>query len=182
MKSPHLLASAAVVLVSIGCADGQGVTDATAPAVALEAGATESSNLMGPVEATGEYDAIVDFTTLTLTPRGRNCLLRVDGQLVFSGTIEGAATGTTTALVFATCSEVATTPPGTYPDVFKSELAFQGTIAGVPAEGDMMYQGRSQEGGRIEGRIIGSRGIAGVLEVDAQLAVGGSYSGSLVVH
>lgn len=128
------------------------------------------------------YDAIVDFTTLTLTPRGRNCLLRVDGQLVFSGTIEGAATGTTTALVFATCSEVATTPPGTHPDVFKSELAFEGTIDGVPAEGDMMYQGRSQEGGRIEGRIIGSRGISGVLEVDAQRAVGGSYSGLLVVH
>lgn len=182
MTSTHRLVSAAVVLLSIGCADGQAVTDATASAGALQVGSAESSHVRGPVAATGEYDAIVDFATLKLAPRGRNCLLQVDGQLVFSGTIEGAATGTTTALVFATCSEVATTPPGTYPDVFKSELMFEGTIDGVPAQSAMMYQGRSQEGGRIEGRIIASRGVAGVLEVDAQLAVGGSYSGSLVVH
>ncbi|HEX2168025.1 MAG TPA: hypothetical protein VHG09_12400 [Longimicrobiales bacterium] len=179
MKSTKLLVFAGVVLVSISCADAPGITGPMDSAVAL---AAESSNATGPVAATGEYDAIVDFTTLTLTPRGSNCLLQVDGQLVFSGTIEGAATGTTTALVFATCPEVATAPPGTYPDVFKSELAFEGTIAGEPAAGDMMYQGRSQEGGRIEGHVIASRGIAGVLDVDAQLAVGGSYSGSLVVH
>jgi hypothetical protein len=134
------------------------------------------------VAATGEFAAVVDFTTLTLRPRGKNCLLQVDGELVFSGTIEGVATGTTTALVLATCTEVASTPPGTHRDVFKSELEFEGTITGVPARADMIYQGRVQEGGRIEGRIIASRGLAGVLQVDAQVAVGGSYSGSIAVH
>ena len=43
----------------------------------------------------------MDFSTLTLTPRGKNCRLVVSGALVFSGSIEGTATGTTTALVFA---------------------------------------------------------------------------------
>lgn len=181
MKRTHLLVSAAVVLVSISCADGPGVMDPPAPAVALQVSSTESSDPAGPVAATGDYAAIVDFTTLTLTPTGGNCLLQVDGQLVFSGTIEGAATGTTTALVLATCAEVAAAP-GTDRDVFTSELEFEGTIDGVPAQGDMLYQGRSLEGGRIEGRIIASGGVAGVLEVDAQVAVGGSYSGSIVVH
>jgi hypothetical protein len=46
----------------------------------------------------------------------------------------------------------------------------------------MIYQGRVQEGGRIEGRILASRGIAGALVVDAVVAVGGSYSGSIVVR
>jgi hypothetical protein len=179
MKRTHLVVSAVAGLVSISCVDGPDLLDPAGSAVALS---TESSALAGPVAASGEFAAIVDFSTLTLTPRGANCLLQVDGQLVFSGTIEGAATGTTTALVLATCAEVASSPPGTHRDVFKSELEFDGTVSGVPATAAMIYQGRVQEGGRIEGRIIASRGLAGVLQVDAQVAVGGSYSGSIVVH
>lgn len=180
MKRTHLVVSAMAGLVSISCADGPDPLDPTASAVMLHA--TETSAVAGPVAASGEFAAFVDFTTLTLTPRGANCLLQVDGELVFSGTIEGVATGTTTALVLATCAEVASAPPGTHRDVFKSELAFDGTVAGVPATAAMIYQGRVQEGGRIEGRIIASRGLAGVLQADAEVAVGGSYSGSIVVH
>jgi hypothetical protein len=180
MKRTHLVVSAVAALVSISCVDGPDLLDPAASAVALHG--TETSALAGPVAASGEFAAIVDFTTLTLTPRGENCLLQVDGQLVFSGTIEGVATGTTTALVLATCAEVASAPPGTHRDVFKSELEFDGTVSGVPATAAMIYQGRVQEGGRIEGRILASNGLAGVLQADAQVAVGGSYSGSIVVH
>lgn len=182
MKHLHLMVPAAVLLGSIGCTDSPALLNPMAPEVAVGVTSAETSALAGPVVAAGEYDAIVDFATLTLTPRGRNCLLQVDGRLVFTGTIEGVATGTTTALVLATCEETATTPPGTHRDVFRSELEFDGTVDGVPAQGDMIYQGRVQEGGRVEGRIIASGGIAGVLEVDARVAVGGSYSGSLVVR
>lgn len=182
MKSTRLLVSAVAALVSISCADGPGVTEPTAPAGALQLGTGLSSDIAGPVAATGTYAAIVDFTTLRLTPTGGNCLLVVDGQLVFSGTIEGAATGTTTALVLATCAEVAAAPPGTDRDVFTSELEFEGTIGGVPAQGNMLYQGRSVDGGRIEGRVIASGGIAGVLDVEARVAQGGTYSGSIVVQ
>ena len=135
----------------------------------------------GPTEVSGTYDAVVDFSTLSLTPRGRNCRLVVDGMLVFSGSIEGTATGTTTALIFAPCSEVATTPPGTYRDVFTSELRFVGTVNGEPATADALYQGVTQVGGAIEGHLHFSNGVAGVLDVDAVVAVGGSYEGSLVV-
>ena len=180
MKRTHLAVSAIAGLVSISCVDGPDLLDPPASAVALHG--TETSALAGPVAASGEFAAIVDFATLTLTPRGANCLLQVDGQLVFSGTIEGVAAGTTTALVLATCAEVASAPPGTHRDVFKSELEFDGTVSGVPATAAMMYQGRVQEGGRIEGRILASGGLAGVLQADAQVAVGGSYAGSIVVH
>jgi hypothetical protein len=125
---------------------------------------------------------VVDFSTLSLTPRGRNCRLVVDGMLVFSGSIEGTATGTTTALIFAPCSEVAVTPPGTYRDVFTSELHFVGTVNGEPAESDALYQGVTEVGGTIDGHLHFSNGVAGVLDVDAIVAVGGSYEGSLVVH
>jgi hypothetical protein len=80
------------------------------------------------------------------------------------------------------CSEVATSPPGTFRDVFKSELRFEGTVDGEPARANVLYMGRVQSGGRIEGRLVFSKGVAGRLEVDAQVAVGGEYRGSVVVH
>jgi hypothetical protein len=77
---------------------------------------------------------------------------------------------------------VAANPPGTFPDVFKSELAFEGTVDGDPAQANVLYMGRVQPGGRIEGRLVFSNGVSGVLDVDARVAVGGEYSGSVVVR
>jgi hypothetical protein len=77
---------------------------------------------------------------------------------------------------------VATSPPGTYPDVFRSELAFAGTVDGEPARANVRYMGRSQPGGQIAGRLVLSNGVQGVLEVEAQVAVGGEYRGSVVVN
>jgi hypothetical protein len=42
--------------------------------------------------------------------------------------------------------------------------------------------GRSQPGGHIDGRFVFSNGVAGRLEADAKIAVGGTYQGSLVVQ
>ena len=177
------MASAAALLVGISCSEGRALLDPMAPERSLQRSAAEPSLFAGsPIATSGEFDAVVDFSTLTLTPRGTNCLLEVDGQLVFSGPIEGPATGRTSALVFATCAEVSTNPPGTFRDVFRSELEFDGTVNGVPAQAHVMYQGRVQEGGQIDGRLQFSKGVAGVLEVDAQVAVGGSYSGSVVAQ
>lgn len=60
--------------------------------------------------ASGSFTATVDFTTLTLTPEGSTCRLAAEGVLEFVGTLEGTATGTTTARVLAPCGEVATNP------------------------------------------------------------------------
>jgi len=172
----------AAALVAGACADGREPAGPTAPTLEQQGQTVDvTTSAARQVETSGSFDAIVDFTTLTLTPRGANCLLTVDGQLVFTGTIEGTGTGTTSALVFAPCSEVATTPPGTFPDVFKSELVFEGTVDGEEAQANLLYMGRVQPGGQIEGRLVFSNGIAGRLEVDAVVAVGGEYHGSVVV-
>ena len=177
MKRLHLLALSATLLTGAGCADGPAALEPTAPELQYLSTAAGP-----PIAASGTFDAVVDFSTLTLTPRGSNCLLEVAGQLVFSGTIEGTAAGTTSALVFASCPEVGSNPPGTFADVFKSDLEFTGTVDGESAQASVLYQGRAQPGGRIDARILFSRGVAGVLDAEAQLAVGGSYSGSLVVR
>ena len=179
MRSFRLLAT---VVVVGACADSGRVGGPTEPSLSAENVAAAAASAAQRIEASGEFDALVDFSTLTLTPRGRNCLLTVKGQLVFSGTIEGTATGQTTALVFASCADVASNPPGTFADRFKSELMFEGTVDGQAAAANVLYMGRVQPGGQIEGRLVFSNGVQGRLEAEAVVAVGGSYEGSVVVR
>ena len=183
MRILRLAATGTALLIIGGCADGRTILDPAPPALAGQGRSPElAARPARQVQASGEFAALVDFSTLTLTPRGRNCLLQVDGQLVFTGTIAGVATGQTRALVFAPCSDVATSPPGTFPDVFKSELSFEGTVDGEPAQANVLYMGRVQPGGHISGRLVLSNGVQGRLEVEAQVAVGGEYRGSVVVN
>lgn len=182
MITSRFVATASVALTLIGCANGADGRMSTAPATLDAAAASASPNAAQPVQTSGTFDAIVDFETVTLTPKGRNCLLTVKGHLIFHGSIDGTANGETSALEFAPCSEVAVNPPGTFPDEFKSVAVFDGTIAGQPAHANLLYMGRVQVGGAIDGRFIFSNGAAGELKVDAIVAVGGTYSGQLVVH
>ena len=174
MRILRLAVTGTTLCIIGGCADGRTILDPAPPALA--------ASPAHRIETAGQFDAIVDFSTLTLTPTGRNCRLDVDGQLVFSGTIVGTAIGHTSALVFASCSDVATNPPGTFKDVFRSELVFQGTVTGQPAQANVLYMGGVEPGGRIDGRLVFSNGVAGRLEVDARVAVGGDYAGSIVVR
>ncbi|MGB5279132.1 MAG: hypothetical protein WBO73_13895 [Gammaproteobacteria bacterium] len=129
------------------------------------------------IRVNGEFTANVDFATLSLTPVGANCLLKVDGSLVFTGTLEGVAIGTTKALVFAPCEDVAVTPPGTFKDVFRSKLEFLGAVNGQPATADLTYFGVTEVGGQIKAKFLLKNGLNGVIKVDAIVAVGGSYRG-----
>lgn len=177
MNALRFVSTALVASTLVGCTDAAGGR-ISAPDAALSV----SPDAAQPVETSGTFDAVVDFSTVTLTPRGQNCLLTVKGQLIFHGSIEGTANGETSALEFAPCSEVAVNPPGTFPDVFKSVAVFDGTIAGQPAHSNLLYAGRVQVGGAIDGRLIFSNGVAGELQADAIVAVGGTYRGQLVVH
>jgi hypothetical protein len=179
-----LVATGTALLIIAACADGSTILDPTPPAPSVEGRSSDlSASRARKVQTSGHFAAVVDFSTLTLTPRGRNCLLQVDGQLNFTGTIKGEAVGQTTALVFASCADVATNPPGTFRDVFKSELKFRGTVEGERASANVLYLGRVQPGGEIEGRIVFSRGVQGRLEIEETfVAVGGEYSGSVVVR
>lgn len=134
-----------------------------------------------PSEVSGSFDASADFATATFTPVGRNCLFGVSGEIALSGDIEGVATGSVAALVFAPCDVVLVNPPGAFRDVFRSELDFVGTVHGTPAEATITYQGRTEVGGAIDGMMILTDGLAGVLQVDAAVIVGGTYEGRVVV-
>jgi hypothetical protein len=170
------------LLIVCGCGDGRDALTPTTPAFTVQAQSAEhSTSAARQVQTSGHFDAMVDFATVTLTPRGRNCLLQVDGTLVFTGTIEGTATAHTSALESAPCADVATNPPGTFSDVFKSEALFVGTVDGTPARANLLYQGRVQQGGHIDARLLFSHGVAGSLVADAVVAVGGTYRGMVVV-
>jgi hypothetical protein len=133
------------------------------------------------IPASGTFTAALDFSTLSLSPVGANCLLRVDGVLTFTGTLNGEAVATTSALVLAPCADVAMSPPGTFQDVFKSELTFAGTVGEDPGlvEAHITYQGITKTGGAIQGRMLLNSGLKGNLEVDAVVAAGGTYQGFL---
>jgi hypothetical protein len=129
------------------------------------------------IVAGGAFTAIIDPTSFTFTPVHDKCLLEVDGVLTFTGTLEGEALGTTRALIFATCADAASNPPGTFIDVFRSELEFAGTVGGIEAVSDITYQGITKPGGSIKGMMRLSNGLEGLLKVDAIVLIGGSYKG-----
>jgi hypothetical protein len=124
----------------------------------------------------GTFTATLDPASFTLTPVGANCLLTVQGALTFSGRLIGEATGMTSALVFADCGAVQANPPGAFPDVFRSELTFTGTINGTSVTDlGLIYQGQTAVGGDIRGQMHLDNGRQGVLSVAGIVAQGGSY-------
>lgn len=181
MNVRRFVSTLAVLLVASACTDARDPLQPPTPSFAASL-RSAAAGPAGPVATSGHFDAIVDFSTVSLMPKGGNCLLQVDGRIVFSGTIQGTATGRTSALEFGPCSQVAVNPPGTFPDVFKSVATFQGTIDGRPAKSDLLYMGRVAVGGAIDGRFVFSNGIAGALDVNAIVAVGGTYRGQVVVR
>ena len=136
------------------------------------------------VDASGAFEAEVFFNTLVTRDVGNSkCEFTVQGQLTFSGTLEGVAGGTTTALIDAPCAE-ATDPAnlGAFRDVFRFEGTFAGTVDGVPATGALTYAGVTRPGGTIDAniRLRADRARATLHTVTAQLGVGGTYRGVVV--
>jgi hypothetical protein len=164
----HLRRTALTIAVTLGTLAG--ITLISQPATAAPA---------APHSASGDFVAAVDFASLTARDvRGNKCEFTVNGTLTFSGTLAGPATGTTTAVIFAPCSQATTTPPGTFFDVFHFEGTFTGTVKGEPATGPLTYSGITRVGGAIDATVILGGGDArAVLRADAIVAVGGSYSG-----
>lgn len=149
-----------------------------APAVAAPTPTTRA------VSASGDFTADVDFSTLQPKPLpGGRCELTVQGVLTFSGTLDGAAAGTTTATVFAPCTDVLQDPPGTYRDTFRFEGTFNGTINGTDATGPLTYFGVTHPGGDIRAAVhLRSDKGRALLRADATLAVGGTYEGVAKLH
>ncbi|WP_154402112.1 hypothetical protein [Ornithinimicrobium cavernae] len=158
---------------------------AAACLVGPAAGANASADLStvpaasGAQAAEGEFIAAVDFSSLQARDvRGDKCEFTVNGTLSFTGTVDGDAVGTTTAVVFAPCAEALASPPGTYFDVFRFEGDFTGDVLGEPASGSLSYAGLTRVGGAIDATVILDGDDArAVLRADSQVAVGGTYTG-----
>lgn len=182
MKRTHLVtAAAAMVLIGSGCGDAPPVLGPETSELAARGPAPQAA-AAAPASATGEFVTVINPETLTTAPAGNNCIAEDQGELVFSGTLEGVAPVRTTARVFAPCADVLANLPGTFPGVFKSVAEFEGAVNGEPAQAGLVFQGKLAVGGQIDGRIRLSGGLRGVVQVDAQLAVGGSYEGFVIVR
>jgi len=137
------------------------------------------------LDAAGAYVAAVFFDTLRTRDVGsQKCEFVVQGQLTFTGTLQGVAEGTTTALIHAPCAE-ATDPRnlGAFRDVFRFEGTFAGTVEGVPTTGDLSYAGVTRPGGAIDAtiKLRSDSAKAALHTVTAQLGVGGTYRGVVVI-
>lgn len=132
------------------------------------------------VHAAGDFTAVVDFPSLVTRDVGwSTCEFRVTGTLAFTGTLEGRAAGTTTALIDAPCSQALRNPPGTFGDVFRFEGRFTGTVDGSHARGRLDYAGVTRPGGAIHAAITlwGGHAKAALHTVKARIGVGGAYRG-----
>jgi hypothetical protein len=147
----------------------------------LVIGSAGTASAAQPVQASGDFVASIDFTTVSFTPVGANCLLEVAGQFTFSGELEGGGSSLTRALILAPCDDVAVTPPGTFRDVFSAHIEFSGTLGGVPVTAGVHYHGTVEEGGAIRGVMNFSGDLRGGVRVDGQAAVGGTYDGTIVL-
>ena len=114
------------------------------------AGVPASSFADEKFSVSGDFTAMVDLSTLTLSPVGDNCLLEIEGVIEFTGTPVGIVPARTAAVVPASCGDVSVNPPCAFEDVFKSRLEFAGTVNGSATVADMSYRGITEVGGDIE--------------------------------
>lgn len=127
--------------------------------------------------------------TLTGAPSatsvGNTCRLDAPIQMNFTGGLIGPAQGEISILAPAPCAEVVINPPGTFRDTFRAEVVLDGDVAGQTGTVQISYQGNTKPGGAVRGilRIHGGTGeladVRGVLKVEAQAGVGGTYTGHL---
>lgn len=151
-------------------------------------GLTASLTLVAPASASPVSSRAVpasgDFTVNIVSPitperlPGKRCKLTATGELAFTGTLDGTAKGTTTAIVFAPCKKAMNNAPGTFRDVFRFEGKFSGTVNETATTGRLTYRGVTAPGGDIRAMIHlrGPKAHAS-LRAEATVAVGGSYHG-----
>jgi hypothetical protein len=126
----------------------------------------------------GDFTIAVELQTASLEDVGASaCKLTVDATVPLTGDVAGAADGTTVALIRAACSEVATTPPGTFADAFGFVGEFSGAVDGHAVDATLGYAGVTRPGGAIKAVMTLSNGIRGLLKVDAVAGQGGIYTG-----
>ena len=175
--STRLFALALVLPLVSGCADENPVGPELA--TASEAWSASRGSATALASAAGPFT--VQLTGLPVAePLGANCRLTAPVQLDLSGDLVGAATGEITVLIFASCTDAVTNPPGTFRDRFRATTTFEGTLFGSGERAHLAYVGRTAVGGEVRGRFLVRGSSHGVLKVTATAGAGGSYSGVLL--
>lgn len=155
--------------------------------VPTAAGASAAGEVAMPMTVSGTFVTTLDPASLTATPRGSGCLVTAEGVLAFTGDLTGSADAVTEALVRSSCDQVVVNPPGAFPDVFRSDLVLTGTLDGQAVTLAGRWVGTTAEGGAIDsvlvvrGETADGQPVHGALQVDAQVGVGGTWQGRVVV-
>lgn len=120
----------------------------------------------------------LDGSTLTAGPVGhRACRLHVNATLRLTGTIDGTASGSTTAIIKAPCDQALATPPGTFADVFQFSGTFQGTVRGKNTTARTRYAGVTRAGGAVLAVLTLRGTTSATVFVEAQAGGTGTYHG-----
>lgn len=169
-------------IVSIALAGAACIT-AVSPATADTGRAHHASRSAQSARAQGTIAVILDGSTLIASAVGRNaCQLRVDVTLQLTGTIDGTASGTTTAVIKAPCDQALATPPGTFADVFQFSGTFRGTVLGKNTTARTHYAGVTQAGGEVKAVLTLEGAVPAAVLVEAQAGGTGTYCGKASVH
>ena len=147
--------------------------------VLVVGGALPAYGAAASAPVAGAFRAHVDFSTVQLKDvPPSSCLLTVNGVLTFfTGSLLGAAAGTTNALETAPCSAVLVNPPGTFFDTFRFRGHFVGTVNGEDVDTSLLYRGVTHVGGHIDAIISLLGSGVGPLRASAKVAFGGTYTG-----
>ncbi len=109
---------------------------------------------------------------------GENCLIELDAQFNFQGTLEGSFTAHFRIVHHAPCGQ-----PG--PETFEAQGTYQGSVAGAPGTFDFNFQGGIDAQGNAQGQLVIQRGtggltnLHGMLTLTGQAGVGGTYVGDI---
>jgi hypothetical protein len=95
------------------------------------------------------------------TDAGQSCLVDLEQEYRFSGTLSGSATIDYRILVEGPCGQ----QPGTFPENWIAGGKFTGTLDGTEVSGRFSYVAEVAAGGEVTGTIVLGQGLRGELQV-----------------
>lgn len=132
-----------------------------------------------PLQAEGHFLTEIDPSSIELKDLpGNRCEFSVNATATFTGTLSGQADGRTTAIIFTTCENAGSNPPGTFRDIFGFDGEFVGTVAGAATAGPLAYAGVTAPGGDVMAGVhFDGEDTWALLRAEGTVAGGSDYSG-----
>lgn len=134
--------------------------------------------LAGPSQQASGTFQVASAVPTSVQQVGENCLIELDAQFNFQGTLEGFFTAHFRIVHHAPCGQ-----PG--PETFQAQGTYQGTVAGAAGTFDFNFQGGIDAQGNAQGQLVIQQGtggltnLRGMLTLTGQAGVGGTYVGDI---